>query len=94
MQEIIDFLTTTSVMDMATDPRVIFALVVLFVVAVLMRWHFVLMLLFAGGGILAVVHYTNPTMGESGVDQQMVFFVAGILVIAIVLIYFFFIRGD
>jgi len=94
MQEIIDFLTTAKVMEMATDPRVIFILIVIVVIAVLMRWKYVLLLLFACGGVLAVVRYTNPTMGESGLDQQMVFFVGGILVVAIVLIYFLFIGGD
>jgi hypothetical protein len=94
MRDIIDFLTSTNVMDLASDPRVLFFLFVLFVVAVLRRWTFILLLLFAGGGILAVVRYTDPTMGAEGLNQQMLFFVGGILVIAIVLIYFLFIRGD
>lgn len=94
MQDIIDFLTSTNIMDLATDPRVLFFTFVVFVVAVLRRWTFVLLLLFALGGILAIVRYTNPSMGTEGVDQQMVFFVGGILVVAIVTIYFLFIRGD
>ncbi len=94
MQDIIDFLTSTNIMELATDPRVLFFTFVVFVVAVLRRWTFILLLLFAVGGILTVVRYTSPGMGSEGVDQQMVFFVGGILVVAIVLIYFLFIRGD
>ena len=94
MQDIIDFLTNTNIMDLATDPRVLFFTFVVFVVAVLRRWTFVLLILFTIGGILTVVRYTNPAMGTEGVDQQMVFFVVGILAVAIVLIYFLFIRGD
>ncbi len=94
MQGIVDYLTSVTVMEMAADPRILFGLAVVLVVAVLMRWKYVILLLFAVGGVLAVVHYTNPAMGGDGLDPQMVFFVAGIIGVAIVLIYFLFIRGD
>lgn len=93
MQGIVDFLTSAKLMDLATDPRVLFLSAVVFVIAVLMRWKLVLLLLFAVGGILAVVRYTHPAVG-GGVDQQMLIFIGGILAVAVVLIYFLFIKGD
>ena len=94
MREIVDFLTSAKIMDLATDSRVLFLVAVVFVIAVLMRWKLVLLLLFAVGGILAVVRYTHPAAGESGVDQQMLIFIGGILAVAVILIYFLFIKGD
>jgi len=94
MKEIIDFLMSARIMELATDPRVLFATAVVFVIAVLLRWKYVLLFLFGVGGILAVVRYTNPGAGTGPDDQQMVFFVGGVLVIAVVLIYFLFIKGD
>jgi hypothetical protein len=64
------------------------------IAAAIMRWKLILLLLFAIGGILAVVHYTNPSLGGGGVDKQMAIFVVGILAIAVILIYFLFIKGD
>jgi hypothetical protein len=94
MRGFVDFLTSAKIMDLATDPRVLFLFVVVFVIAVLMRWKLVLLLLFAIGGVLAVVRYTHPAAGGGAVDQQMLIFVGGILAVAVVLIYFLFIKGD
>jgi len=94
MKEIVDFLTSAKLMELATDPRVLFLTAVVFVIAVLLRWKIVLLLLFGVGAILAVVRYTNPTAGGGAVDQQMLLFVGGILAVAVVLIYFLFIKGD
>jgi len=94
MREIVDFLTSGKIMDLATDPRVLFLVAVVFVIAVLMRWKLILLLLFAVGGVLAVVSYTNPAAGGGVVDRQMLLFVGGVLAVAVVLIYFLFIKGD
>ncbi len=94
MKGIVDFLTSAKIMELATDPRVLFLVAVVFVIAVLMRWKLVLLLLFAIGGILAVVRYTSPGVGGGVVDRQMLLFVGGILAVAVVLIYFLFIKGD
>jgi len=93
MQGFVEFLTSAKIMELATDPRVLFLIAVVIVIAVLMRWKLVLLLLFAVGGILAVVRYTHPATGEGGVDQQMLIFVGGILAVAVILIYFLFIKG-
>ncbi|HSL92016.1 MAG TPA: hypothetical protein VK863_05145 [Candidatus Limnocylindrales bacterium] len=94
MKGIAGFLTSAKIMDLATDPRVLFLVVVVAVIAVLMRWKLVLLLLFAIGGTLAVVRYTSPGVGEGVVDRQMLLFIGGILAVAVVLIYFLLIKGD
>ena len=93
MDQIIDFLTSKSLAEMAADPRVLFGTAVIFVLAVLFRWKYVLLFLFAIGATMAVLRYT----GEGGsseivVDRSMMLFIGGTIVIAIVLIYFLFIR--
>jgi hypothetical protein len=94
MGEILDFLTSAKIMELATDPRVLFLAAVVFIAAVLLRSKFVLLLLFAVGGVLAVIRYSNLDAGTAGMDKQMLIFVGGILAVAVVLIYFLFIRGD
>ena len=93
MDQIIDFLTSKSLAEMAADPRVLFGTVVVFILAVLFRWKYVLLFLFAIGATMAVLRYS----GEGGsseiiVDRSMMLFIGGTIVIALVLIYFLFIR--
>ena len=94
MKEIVDFLTSAKLMELATDPRVLFMAAVVFIIAALFRLKLVLLLLFAIAGILAVIRYTSPSAGGGGVDKEMLYFVGGILAVAVVLIYFLFIKGD
>ena len=93
MDQIIDFLTSKSLAEMAADPRVLFGTAVVFVLAVLFRWKYVLLFLFAIGATMTVLRYTGGE-GTSDiiVDRSMVLFIGGTIVIAIVLIYFAFIR--
>ena len=93
MDQIIEFLTSRTLSEMAADPRVLFGTVVLFVLAVLFRWKYVLLFLFAIGATMAVLRYTGGGgASETIVDRNMLLFVGGTIVIAIVLIYFVFIR--
>ena len=93
MDQIIDFLTSKSLAEMAADPRVLFGTVVIFVLAVLFRWKYVLLFLFAIGATMAVLRYTGGGgTSEIVVDRSMMLFIGGTIVIAIVLIYFLFIR--
>ena len=94
MREFVHFLTSAKLMNLATDPRVLFVVAVVVVIAILMRWKFVLLLIFSIGGVLAVIRYTKPEVGGGGVDFQMLLFAGGILAVAVVLIYFLFIKGD
>ena len=93
MDQIIDFLTNKSIAEMAADPRVLFGTAVLFVVAVLLRWKYVILFLFAIGATMAVMKYAGGGgPSEIIVDRGMMLFIGGTVVIAIVLIYFLFIR--
>ena len=93
MDQIIDFLTSKTLAEMAADPRVLFGTVVLFVLAVLFRWKYVLLFLFAIGATMTVLRYTGGGgTSDMIVDRSMMLFIGGTIVIAIVLIYFLFIR--
>ena len=93
MDQIIDFFTSKSVAEMAADPRVLFGTVVIFVLAVLFRWKYVLLFLFAIGATMTVLRYTGGGgASDNIVDRNMMLFIGGTVVIAVVLIYFIFIR--
>ena len=94
MDQILEFFTSKSVAEMAADPRILFGTVVVFVLAVLFRWKYVLLFLFAIGATMTVLRYTGGGgPSETIVDRNMILFIGGTIVIAIVLIYFVFI-GD
>jgi len=93
VDQIIDFLTSKSLAEMAADPRILFGTAVLFVLAILFRWKYVLLFLFAIGATMTVLRYTGGGgTSETIVDRNMLLFIGGTIVIAIVLIYFVFIR--
>ena len=93
MDQILEFLTSKSLAEMAADPRVLFGTAVIFVMAVLFRWKYVLLFLFAIGATMTVLRYTGGGgTSDIVVDRSMMLFIGGTIVIAIVLIYFVFIR--
>jgi len=93
VDQILDFFTSKNVAEMAADPRVLFGTGVVFVLAVLFRWKFVLLFLFAIGATITVLRYTaGGGSSDIVVDQGMMLFIGGTIVIAVVLIYFVFIR--
>ena len=93
MDQILEFLTSKTLAEMAADPRVLFGTVVVFVLAVLFRWKYVLLFLFAIGATMTVLRYTGGGgSSEIVVDRNMMLFIGGTIVIGIVLIYFVFIR--
>ena len=93
MDQIIEFLTSKSLAEMAADPRVLFVTAVIFVLAVLFRWKYMLLFLFAIGATMIVLRYTGGGgASETIVDRNMILFIGGTILIAIVLIYFVFIR--
>ena len=94
MEQVLDFLTSKSLSDLAADPRVLFGTGVVFVLAVLFRWKYVLLFLFAVGGTMAVSRYAGGGPAETIADRNLILFAGGTIVIAVVLIYFLFIRGD
>jgi hypothetical protein len=93
VDQILEFFTSKSVAEMAADPRVMFGTAVVFVLAVLFRWKYVLLFLFAIGATMTVLRYTGGGgSSEIIVDRNMILFIGGTIVIGIVLIYFVFIR--
>ena len=93
MDQILEFLTSKSFAELAADPRVLFGTVVIFVLAILFRWKYVLLFLFAIGATMTVLRYTGGGgTSDTIVDRNMLLFIGGTIVIAIVLIYFVFIR--
>jgi len=93
VDQILDFFTSKSVAEMAADPRVLFGTAIVFVLAVLFRWKYVLIFLFAIGATMTVLRYTGGEgTSDIVVDRSMVLFIGGTIVIAVVLIYFLFIR--
>jgi len=93
VDQIIDFLTSKSLAEMAADPRILFGTAVIFILAVLFRWKYVLLFLFAIGATMTVLRYTGGGgAAETIVDRNMMLFIGGTVVIAVVLIYFIFIR--
>jgi hypothetical protein len=95
LDRILELLSSENLVEMASDPRVLFGTGVVFVLAVLFRWKYVLLFLFAVGATLTVVRYTGGAgSAEAIIDRNLMLFVGGTLVIAVVLIYFLFIRGD
>jgi len=93
VDQIIEFFTSKSIAQMAADPRVLFVVAAVFVLAILLRWKYVLLFLFAIGATMIVLRFTGGE-GSSDivVDRSMMLFVGGTIVIAIILIYFLFIR--
>jgi hypothetical protein len=93
VDQIIEFFTRKSIAQMAADPRVLFVVAAVFVLAILFRWKYVLLFLFAIGATMIVLRFTGGE-GSSDivVDRNMMLFIGGTIVIAIVLIYFIFIR--
>ena len=92
MREAIEYIASINLADLAANPTFLVAMAALFVVAVYMRWKFVILSVFGFCAVMAVARYSN--MEEARLDTQLFLFVIGMVVIAIVLIYFFFIRGD
>ena len=93
MRQILEFLASESIVDLAADPKVLIGAAVLFVLALLFRWKYILLTLFGIGATLAVVRYTRVERGAP-IDDNLVIFSVGTLAVAVVLIYFLFIRGD
>jgi len=94
MREIINFLVSARVTELASDSRVLFLAGALLLVAVVMRWKMVLLSLFGIGAVLAVARYSGLSQGNTAMDRNMVIFSVGTLLVGVVLIYFLFIKGD
>ena len=92
MREAIEFIASVDFAKLAADPRILVATAVLAVVAVIMRWKFVMLLIFGIAAVMAVARYSD--LGEAALDLRMYLFVGGMVAIGFALIYFLFIKGD
>ena len=94
MRGIIDFLIDTKILQIASDPRVMFAAGALFLISLVMRWRILALSLFGVASLLAVARYSRLAEGRTSLDQNMVVFVIGSVLVVAVLVDFLFIRGD
>jgi hypothetical protein len=94
VQGIIDFLVETQIMAFVADPRVVFLAGVLFLISLVMKWRVVALSLFGVGALVAVARYSKLAEGKTALDQNMMVFAIGTLLVVIILLYFLFIRGD
>ncbi|HEU5361478.1 MAG TPA: hypothetical protein VFU42_10025 [Candidatus Deferrimicrobiaceae bacterium] len=94
MRAILDFLVETRILEIAVDPRVVFAAAALFLFSLFMKWRIVALSIFAAGALLAVARYSQVIEGKAALGGNMLVFILGTLVVSVILIYFLFIRGD
>ncbi len=88
------YLSSESFFQFASDPLVFIGIIILFVLAVIFRWKWVLVILLFCGGSLAIIRYTNFKPVDGSVDPTLVSFVVGSVVITVAIIYLVFIRSD
>jgi multisubunit Na+/H+ antiporter MnhF subunit len=94
LQGIVDFLIDTQILTIASDPRVMFAAGALFLVSLFMKWRILALSIFGVAAMVAVARYSRLAEGRTSLDQYMVVFVVGSVLVVAVVIYFLFIRGD
>jgi hypothetical protein len=94
LDEILNYLTNAKIMELAGDSRVLFGAGVLFLLALFFRWKLILALLFAFGGTITVMRYAELSEGNTSIDQNLVIFGVGTVIVAAVLIYYLFIRSE
>jgi len=94
MRSVIDFLVNVDLPRLAAEPPVLVAAAVLFGLAVLFRWKAVLLVLFAGGAVTALLRYAKTAEGGAEMGREMYILAGGTLAVAVVLIYFLLVRGD
>ncbi|MGZ8429048.1 MAG: hypothetical protein ACXW4S_06335 [Candidatus Deferrimicrobiaceae bacterium] len=94
MRGIVEFLIDTQILQIASDPRVMFAAGALFLISLVMGWRILALSLFGVAALVAVVRYSRLGEGRTTLDMNMGVFVIGSVLVVAVLIYFLFIRGD
>ena len=94
MEAILQFLVETRILEFVTDPRVVFAAAALFLLSLFMRWKYVALTIFGVGTLIAVARYAHVIEGKAVLGRNMLVFILGTLAVAVILIYFLFIRGD
>ena len=94
MNAFIESLSTPHIIAMAKHPMALTAVGVMIVLAILFRWNMILLLLFGVGAIMAVIRFSNMNATAEPIGKDMAIFGGGTAVVAVVIIYFLFIKGD
>ena len=90
---VVQFLSSDNLADLASDPRALLLGAVVLLAALWLRLKVVLLFLFAVGAMVAVLRYTRATeAGGGSIDPSTFVFAGGTLAVAVVVIYFLFIR--
>lgn len=93
LQGVVNFLSSDNLANLAADPRALVVGIVAFLVALWFRMKIVLLFLFAVGGMMAVLRYTRlADEGGGSTDPSTFVFAGGTLGVAVILIYFLFIK--
>ncbi len=94
MNAFIESLATSNILAMAKHPLALTAVGVMVVLSILFRWKMVLLLVFAVGAILAVIRYSSLQTTAEPFGKDMAIFGGGTAFVALIVIYFLFIKGD
>lgn len=94
MNAFIESLSTPNLLAMAKHPMALTAVGIMIVLSILFRWKMILLLLFSVGAIMAIVRYTNISSTAEPVGNDLAIFGGGTAFVALVIIYFLFIKGD
>jgi hypothetical protein len=94
MNAFIESLSTPNLMAMAKHPMALTAVGIMIVLSILFRWKMILLLLFGVGAFMAIVRYTNMNSTSAPIGNDLAIFGGGSAVVAIIIIYFLFIKGD
>ncbi|HEY5996123.1 MAG TPA: hypothetical protein VIU29_03840 [Candidatus Deferrimicrobiaceae bacterium] len=94
MNAFIESLSTPNLIALAKNPMALTAVGIMVVLSILFRWNLILLLLFAVGAILAIVRLTNMNATAEPVGNDLAIFGGGTVAVALVIIYFLFIKGD
>jgi hypothetical protein len=94
MNAFIESLSTPNLIAMAKHPMALTAVGVMVVLSILFRWKMILLLLFGIGAFMAVIRYTNMNESTGPLGNDLAIFGGGTAVVAVIIIYFLFIKGD
>jgi preprotein translocase subunit Sec61beta len=90
---VVKFLSSDNLARLSTDPAAMVVVAIVFVLAVWFRMKIVLLFLLAAGAMMGVLRYTHMSdQGGGSIDPSTFVFAGGTLAVAVVLIYFLFIK--
>jgi hypothetical protein len=94
MNAFVESLSTPNILAMARHPMALTAVGIMIVLSILFRWKLILLLLFAVGAVMAIIRSTNINTTAEPIGNDLAIFGGGTALVAIIIIYFLFIKGD